>query len=54
MVESPYVDIASLVWRRNKKGAKANAIDALSFLLATNVTLVLNVEESHGVFHGGA
>ena len=52
-MESPYVDIASLVGRRNEEGSKANAIPALSILVATvNIALILNVKESHGVFHG--
>ena len=52
MVESSYVDKASLVrWRRDEEGSKTNAIAAKFSFLVAAVTLVLEIKESHCVFH---
>ena len=52
MVESSYVDKASLVRRRrDEEGSKTNAIAAKFSFLVAAVTLVLEIKESHCVFH---
>ena len=52
MVESSYVDKASLVrCRRDEEGSKTNAIAAKFSFLVAAVTLVLDIKESHCVFH---
>ena len=52
MVESSYVDKASVVrWRRDEEGSKTNAIAAKFSFLVAAVTLVLDIKESHCVFH---
>ena len=51
MVESSYVDKASLVRWRDEEGSKTNAIAAKFSFLVAAVTLVIEIKESHCVFH---
>ena len=50
-MESSYVDKASLVRWRDEEGSKTNAIAAKFSFLVAAVTLVLDIKESHCVFH---